>query len=176
MQYAFSESQWDHNQLNNLRLDYIMRSSATAPTASGILAIDDTSAKKSRSAKHTEGAKIQYCSSEGGLANCNVFVYSGYADSNKHFLIDPLSYIPEEQSSKIDLPRKFKSKIELCIDLIDKAIERDIPLLYISFDNWYLCKEVVKHIEEYGRYFISELAANDKISIGGCWVARGWPS
>ncbi|HAV42867.1 TPA: hypothetical protein DCX15_02485 [bacterium] len=30
MQYAFSESHWDHNRLNDLRLDYIMRSPATA--------------------------------------------------------------------------------------------------------------------------------------------------
>lgn len=175
MQYAFSESNWSHDQLNDLRLNYIIRSPATSPTTRGILSIDDTSAKKARSTKHTEGAKVQYCSSEGRLVNCNVFVYSGYADTGKHFLIDSEPYIPEEQCDQIEPMVEFKSKIQICMDLIDKTIDREIPFSYLCFDNWYLCKEVVIHIEKYKKYFISELAANDKISIGGCWIRADGP-
>jgi len=122
------ESKWDPEQLNDQRLKYIMRSPATLPTNNGILAIDDTSAKKARGTKHTEGAKVQYCRSRKSLANCNVFVYSGYADKGKHFLIDSIPYIPEEQCDKIEPSVKFRSKIQFCMDLIDKAIiEREIP-------------------------------------------------
>lgn len=170
LQYAFSESNWEPAELNNLRLDYIMHSSATAPTNKGILAIDDTSVPKSRTAKHTEGAQVQYCGAVGGLANCNVFVYSGYADPGKHFLIDSEPYVPQAQCDKISPKVEFKSKIDFAKELIDKAIERRIPFSYICFDNWYLCKKVVGHIQKRNRCFISELAVNDKVSLGGCWI------
>lgn len=175
VQYAFSESTWDPDKVNDLRLDYIMRSSATAPTTKGVLPIDDSSAKKSRSAKHTEGAQVQYCGVVGGLANCNVFVYSAYADPGKHFLIDSEPYVPENQCNKISPKVMFKSKIELAKELIDKAIERKIPFSYICFDNWYLCREIVGHVHSHKRFFISELAVNDKISIGGRWVRADGP-
>jgi len=170
LQYAFSDTDWNPAQLDDMRLNYIMRSPATAPTTGGILAIDDTSACKARSTKHTEGAKVQYCGSEGRLANCNVFVYSGYADSNKHFLIDSEPYIPKEQCDKLESPVKFRSKIELCKDLIDKAIAKGIPFSYICFDNWYLCRTLVEYIQRRKRHFISELAVDDRVSIGGRWM------
>lgn len=62
LQYFFSDSRWDHDKVNDIRINMLQKTRTTASTASGVLAIDDTSCPKPY-AKNTHGAQFQYCGS-----------------------------------------------------------------------------------------------------------------
>jgi SRSO17 transposase len=61
LQYFFSESNWDIQTLNNIRLRLIQNQRTTKGNNKGILAVDDTARAKPY-AENTEGAQFQYCS------------------------------------------------------------------------------------------------------------------
>ena len=60
LQYFFSESNWDINQLNTIRLKILQNQHTTRATIKGIMAIDDTATPKPHAQK-TEGTQVQYC-------------------------------------------------------------------------------------------------------------------
>ena len=75
LQYFFSESDWNINELNNIRVKILQNQRTTHAHNNGVLAIDDTACPKPY-AKHTEGAQVQYCGPSGKQENCNVAVAS----------------------------------------------------------------------------------------------------
>jgi len=75
LQYFFSESDWDIEALNDIRLRLIQNQRTTQANNNGVLAIDDTACPKPY-AQDTEGAQVQYCSPLGKEENCNVAVAS----------------------------------------------------------------------------------------------------
>ena len=93
--HFIKESGWDEEKINTRRVEIMEQDKRTCSKAGGALIIDDTSNKKS--GKNTEGAKVQYCGTEGGLARCNVVVTSHYADEKKDFGINIEPYIPEDE-------------------------------------------------------------------------------
>jgi len=131
LQYFFSDSTWDINTLNDVRLNILQNQPTTRATANGVFAIDDTGCPKPY-AKNTEGAQFQYCGTLGRDENCNVAVASCFVSNSKHFPIEFKSYIPEDQSA----PNKFKSKLDLAKELIETAIAKTIPFSTIVFDAW----------------------------------------
>lgn len=65
-----------------------------------------------------------------------------YADNKTNYAIDYRLYIKDRD--------KFKSKIELAIELIDQY--RFIPKTI--WDRWYTSKSIIEHVEKIGKYFI----------------------
>jgi SRSO17 transposase len=108
LQYCFSESHWNVDQLNDVRLKILQNQHTTRATANGVMAIDDTSVPKPHAEK-TESAQFQYCGTLGRQENCNVAVASCFVSNAKHFPINFKPYIPIEGAA----PKTFKSKIDL---------------------------------------------------------------
>jgi len=57
LQYFFSESNWNCNELNDIRLKLIQNQRTSKSNAKGVLAIDDTACPKPY-AENTEGGQI----------------------------------------------------------------------------------------------------------------------
>lgn len=160
LQYFFSESAWDINQLNDVRLNILQNQPTTRATPNGVFALDDTACPKPY-AKNTQGAQFQYCGSLGHDENCNVAVASCFVSSAKHFPIEFKSYIPEDQSQ----PNTFKSKLDLAKELIGSAIEKNIPFSSIVFDAWYTSTDLLEFIASKNLFFVAETKINRSILI-----------
>lgn len=147
LHYFIDKQDWDENELNEKRIQFLEQDVRTRTKEDGTISIDDTSAKKYGDS--TDGAFWQYAPSEGRGANCKVVVTSHYSDSAKDFPLDAESYYQNEES-----------KLDLACLLIDKAVERNLGFKYVNFDCWYCTKQVVKKVEEHKKYFVSYLKAN----------------
>ncbi len=170
LQYFLSDAKWSHEQLNALRLKALHSHKVTSSSDAGIVAIDDTGARKSRHTKNTDGAKYQHFPCDNRQDYCNVFVTSAYCDPDKHFPINLTPYIPEDAVFHGSKPFVFKSKQELAREHIDYAIEQKISFSDFVFDHWYFAEKTVRHIESKGRTFISEAASNTSIKYRDKWV------
>lgn len=160
LQYFFSESDWDINKFNDVRLNILANQPTTRATPNGVFAIDDTGCPKPH-AKNTEGAQYQYCGSLGRDENCNVAVASCFVSNAKHFPIEFKSYIPEDQAE----PNKFKSKLDLAKELIETAIVKTIPFTAIVFDAWYTSTALIEFIASKSFFFVAETKINRSIFI-----------
>jgi SRSO17 transposase len=61
------------------------------------------------------------------------------------------------------LDSQFKTKIALGIELIKKAVERQLPFDTVLFDGWYLAPDLVVEIEAQHKHWISILKKNRKL-------------
>ena len=156
LQYFFSESDWDIDQLNAIRLKILSSQTTTKPSAKSVLAIDDTSCPKPHAQK-TEGAQFQYCGSLGREENCNVAVASCFVSESKHCPLNFKSYIPDAK------PQDFKSKLDLAKDLILDAINQNLPFKAIVFDAWYTSSDLIEFIAAHCRSLIAETKINRSI-------------
>ena len=158
LQYFFSDSDWDINTLNDVRLNILQNQPTTRSTPNGVFAIDDTGCPKPH-AKNTEGAQYQHCGSLDQNVNCNVAVASCFVSHSKHFPINFKSYIPEDQCQ----PNQFKSKLELAKDLIDHAITQNIAFKSIVFDSWYTSSDLIEFIASRNLIVVADTKINRSI-------------
>ena len=98
LQWFLSESTWDHEAVNQQRIELLCADSATAPHAQGVLVIDDTGDRKDGTA--TAHVARQYLGSVGKTDNGIVAVTSLWADGRCYW---PLHVVPYTPASR--LPR-----------------------------------------------------------------------
>jgi SRSO17 transposase len=95
--------------------------------------IDDTGFLKQ--GKHSVGVARQYTGSAGKVTNCQVAVTLSVATSQAHVPIDAELYLPEEwcadarrrKVAKIPSDVRFKTKSDLALDMIQRAVEDGVP-------------------------------------------------
>lgn len=158
LQYFFSESNWDIEALNNIRLRLIQNQRTTKSNNKGILAIDDTACPKPY-ANNTEGAKVQYCGPLGREENCNVAVASCFVSKNKHFPVDFKPYLPIETTES----KNFKSKLDLAKELIVDAVNKNIPFSSIVVDSWYTSTDLIEFVANKKLSLVAEVKINRSI-------------
>jgi len=147
LRYFIGDADWDENQLNEKRIQFLENDTRTKTKGNGCISFDDTSVEKSGT--HTDGVARQYAPSAGQIANCKVVVTAHYSDDVKDFPLDAESYYSGEGS-----------KLNLVCLLMDKAIERKLRFKWFNFDSWYCTAQVVKKAVELGKYFVSYLKSN----------------
>ena len=77
-----------------------------------------------------------------------------------HKEIDP-QLLKDADFQALDV--QFKTKIALGIELIQKAMERQLPFDTVLFDGWYLAPDLVAEIEAQHKNWISILKKNRKL-------------
>lgn len=160
LQYFFSESAWDIDALNSLRLKIIQNQNTTRATIKGVMAIDDTAVPKPYAQK-TEGAAFQYCGCLGHKENANVAVASCFVSQSKHFPVNFKSYIPIQGTP----PENFKSKLDLAKELIEDAIDKKISFSAIVFDAWYASSELIESIASKNLCLVAEVKLNRSLQF-----------
>lgn len=165
LQYFISESNFDVNDINNTRLNLLNRLHPTKTTKQGLIVVDDTSCKKY--GKHTEGAKVQYCSTEEKVTNCNTTVLLGYCDNIKRYPLGMKPYKPLDEFNPEDAGN-FKSKLELALGLIDEAYNnKELEFSHTVFDSWYFANDFVNELSSKNRFWITECQIDRKITFQG---------
>jgi SRSO17 transposase len=105
--------------------------------------IDDTGFPKQGT--ESVGVQRQYTGTVGKTANCQVAVSLCIASRAEQFPIDFDLYLPEswmdnpERRDKVRIPqdRKFKTKTQLALDMIDRAAQEGIPGDVVLTDSAY---------------------------------------
>lgn len=115
----------------------------TAQEAITAWIVDDTGFLKQGS--HSVGVQRQYTGSAGKVANCQVAVSLSVATRHEHVPIDFEIYLPtswtdnpaRRKEARIPEAIVFKTKVELAIDMITRAVADGIPGEVVLADSAY---------------------------------------
>jgi SRSO17 transposase len=105
--------------------------------------IDDTGMLKQ--GRHSPGVQRQYTGSAGKIANCQLAVSLSIASAGEQVPIDMALYLPESWTSDLRRRRQaripdsivFKTKIDLALELITRAVDDDVPGNIVLADSFY---------------------------------------
>jgi DDE superfamily endonuclease len=124
LQWFLSESAWDHQVVNDRRVQLLCEDPATAPHDAGALVIDDTGDRKDGSA--TAHVARQYLGSVGKLDNGIVAVTSLWADEGCYWPVHAVPYTPASRLPGGERDPGFKTKPQLAIALVQAAKQAGI--------------------------------------------------
>ena len=136
------QSKWDDHAVRRIAARHAIEAmSEHEPVTTWI--VDDTGFLKQGS--HSVGVQRQYTGSAGKVTNCQVGVSLSVATSREHVPIDFELYLPESwtedtarrKEARIPPEVVFKTKIDLALDMIARAIDDDIPGEIVLADSGY---------------------------------------
>jgi DDE superfamily endonuclease len=135
LQWFVSESTWDHEQVNDQRIQLLCADPATAPHAQGVLVLDDTGDRKDGTV--TAHVARQYLGSVGKIDNGIVAVTSLWADPRCYWPLHVVPYTPASRLAKGTADPGFRTKPQLAVDLIEAAQKAKIPFRAVVADCAY---------------------------------------
>ncbi len=135
LQWFLSESTWDHQAVNQQRIQLLCQDPATAPHAQGVLVIDDTGDRKD--GRHTAHVARQYLGSVGKTDNGIVAVTSLWADARCYWPLHLVPYTPASRLAKGKSDPGFRTKPKLAAELVEAAQQAKIPFRAVVADCFY---------------------------------------
>jgi SRSO17 transposase len=135
LQWFLSESAWDHEQVNDRRVQVLCEDPATAPHERGVLVIDDTGDRKDGTA--TAHVARQYLGSVGKVDNGIVAVTSLWADERCYWPIHAVPYTPASRLPAGERDPGFRTKPQLAIELVQAAQQAGIRFQAVVADCAY---------------------------------------
>lgn len=137
-----SKSPWKDHDVRREAALYVTRvMGEREPVTTWI--IDDTGFLKQ--GNHSVGVQRQYTGSAGKIANCQIGVSLTVATRTEHVPIDFALYLPRSwtddparrQEARIPEEVTFKTKPELALDLVARALDDEIPGEIVLVDSAY---------------------------------------
>ena len=135
LQFFLSESTWDHQAVNQQRIELLCADAATAPGAHGVLVIDDTGDRKD--GRHTAHVARQYLGSVGKTDNGIVAVTSLWADPRCYWPLHLVPYTPASRLPRGKTDPGFRTKPQLAAALVAAAQRAKIPFRAVVADCFY---------------------------------------
>lgn len=135
LQWFLSESSWDPAQVNERRLELLRQNTATVPTLQGALVIDETGDRK----WGTQTAHVgrQYLGSIGKVENGVVSVHSLWADERLYYPLEVEPYTPAQWFEKGQQDAAFRTKPEIALELVERAVQQELPFRAVVADSAY---------------------------------------
>ena len=151
LQHLLTDADWDPVALDRERV----RQMVDASPDGGILAIDDTTFPKQ--GQHSVGVAHQYCGELGKSANCQTLVTAEYvaeglitegpaaSASLMHWPVSAQLFLPDDWATdearrrRAHVPAHIpkQSKIEIALELIDRAMAWGVPFRLVTADAAY---------------------------------------
>jgi DDE superfamily endonuclease len=135
LQWFLSESAWDHEQVNDQRVQLLWENPATAPHDAGALVIDDTGDRKDGTA--TAHVARQYLGSVGKIDNGIVAVTSLWADTRCYWPVHAVPYTPASRLPAGERDPAFRTKPRLAVELVQAAQQAGVPFRAVMADCAY---------------------------------------
>ena len=135
LQFFLSEAAWDAKAINARRLALLVAEPAMAPSATGVLAIDDTGDRKDGSA--TDHVARQYLGSVGKVDNGIVAVTTLWADEAHYYPLHVMPYTPEKRLPEGKRDPAFRTKPQIALELVERAQAAGIAFCAIVADCFY---------------------------------------
>jgi hypothetical protein len=135
LQWFLSESTWDHERVNQRRVQLLVADPATAPHDQGVLVLDDTGDRKA--GRHTAHVARQYLGSVGKTDNGIVAVSSLWADERVYWPVHVIPYTPASRLAKGKRDPGFRTKPQLAAELVQAARQAGICFRAVVADCFY---------------------------------------
>src|SRR6266542_936468 len=135
LQFFLSESPWDHEQLNQRRVELLLGDPATAPHDHGVLVIDDTGDRKAGT--KTANVARQYLGSVGKTDNGIVAVTSLWASERVYWPVHVVPYTPACRLPKGKRDPGFRTKPQLSAELVQAARQAGIGFRAGHTQTWW---------------------------------------
>lgn len=155
---VFSESDWDPAVINARRLEVLRADPLTAPSAAGVLVIDEHGDRK----WGTKTAHIgkQYLANLGKIDTGVVSVTSLWADEQIYYPLEVEPYTPAHHFAGGKLDPGFRTKLESARDLVTHAANQRMPFRAVVADAFYGADETFKaHVRELNVGYVLALKA-----------------
>lgn len=139
----------------------------------GVLIFDDTGFPKK--GEKSAGVGRQYSGTMGKTDNCQVGVFMSYASAHGHTLVDRRLYIMSqwfdddaaERRKRAEIPSgvKFKTKIELALEMLDKVRKSDnLSFQWVGGDSAYGdAREFRKFVQDMGKWYCFEVRCDTHV-------------
>jgi hypothetical protein len=136
LQWFLSESRWDPEEVNERRLGLLLEEPTTAANADeGVLIIDEHGDRKW--GKRTAHVGKQWLANIGKTDSGVVSVTSLWADQRIYYPVDFEPYTPSQHFEGGKNDPKFRTKLKIASQLVQKAVERNIPFRAVLADSFY---------------------------------------
>lgn len=142
LHHFISNSRWDERAV----LDKIARDANALLGGSdeSFLLIDESGFPKK--GRESVGVSRQWCGNLGKVDNCQTAVFAALGRGSVGTLIDTALFLPKEwtgdrdRMKKAGVPREaqlFRTKHELALDLIERALKNGVEFSWVGFDGFY---------------------------------------
>jgi SRSO17 transposase len=135
LQWFLTESSWDHERVNQRRVQLLLDDPATAPHERGALVIDDSGDRKAGS--KTAHVARQWLGSLGKTDNGIVAVSSLWASERVYWPVDVIPYTPASRLAKGKRDPAFRTKPQLAAELVQAARQAGIGFRAVVADCFY---------------------------------------
>jgi len=165
-----NEVEWDHEELNATRINWLQQFEGTKFSQNGIIALDDVLldsivALVAPTGKHIDDVGIMYDHAKKRHILAHDLLFANYVDpkSGKHYPLDFRRFKKEDQceSEEVD----FKKQTELFRELVGWCHDNAIPGTFV-FDSHYSSKEDLNYInslkndDDTSRAYVGDLMSN----------------
>lgn len=154
-----TQSRWDARRIDNTR-----QSEFIGNKKGGTLILDDTIIEKW--GKSMEGVGYFYDPSQKKNVFGHNIVSTFYTNGDCNVPMNFEFYIKKEMINKLDI--WFKTKIQLGIELIEKALIRIQPEAVV-FDAWYFSKELINYLAARHLTWVTRAKSNRLVLVGNQW-------
>jgi SRSO17 transposase len=142
LQHFVTDSEWDDRAVRRIAHRHALSAMDRREKVHTWI-VDDTGFLKQGT--HSVGVQRQYTGSAGKTANCQIGVSLSVATPTEHVPVDFELYLPESwtenparrKEARIPEHIVFKTKIELALDMIHRAVDDNIPFGIVLADSAY---------------------------------------
>ena len=149
-------SNWAERDL--LRQYHMKMMRYTGKTSTGILAIDDTVIEKRTMTKKMEGLLFHYSHTKGKSTYGHCIVSSHYRKGDISVPYDFDFYLNEREAKKLKV--KFKTKVEIAQDLIERFKPFGDERVFVTMDSWYTSEKIIKKSLAQGYHVVGGVKMN----------------
>jgi SRSO17 transposase len=135
LQWFLSESRWDQRSVNVRRIELLGADPKTAPDEEGALVIDEHGDRKW--GKHTSHVGRQYLANIAKVDSGVVSVSSLWADEGVYYPLEFEPYTPEHHFHKGKADPKFRTKLKIAVELVERSVARGMPFRALVADSFY---------------------------------------
>ena len=135
LQWFLSESRWDPEKVNGRRLEVLLEQSASALSEKGVLVIDEHGDRKW--GKHTAHVGRQWLANIGKTESGVVSVSSLLADEKIYWPVNFEPYTPSHHFEGGKEDPRFRTKLKIAAQLVEQAVEEEIPFRAVVADSFY---------------------------------------
>src|SRR6187455_679788 len=140
VQDFLARMRWDADRVRDDLQAYVV---AQLGDADAVLVLDETGFVKKGS--KSVGVQRQYSGTAGGVENCQIGVFVGYASRHGHALIDRALYLPEvwandparRNAAGVPAQTSFATKPQLGRQMLARAFAAGVPCRWVTGDSVY---------------------------------------
>ena len=140
IQHLLGRAVWDADAVRDDLREYVVEHLGRRDA---VLVVDETGFLKK--GEHSVGVQRQYTGTAGRIENSQVGVFLAYATDSDRAFIDRELYLPDSwmcdraRCDKVGVPveRDFATKGELARRMIERALQAEVPFLWVTGDEVY---------------------------------------